>query len=276
MSLQMRHLTSLHQSWKIFFLTIRRSSYFLFRWLFSVVFWRFCELISLSFQFLNSSQEFFRSFSSSLCLIFIQSNEVLRSNNNIRWMSAFNHTNTIDSRSCDSKISLISFDQSSRHSTIFFAMLQMLHELLSLWLTFVRFKDDFEILLEDFLLTSKIFSDSSHDWELSFFRTQMTNSSCVTRSKNRTHIDRSAHQTNSIVSSSHKSSFSSTVINSFVDVYKLSANLCICESFRVFELDSSTRDVFSKLIILINRFLISEINKIESINWRQYKNIQIL
>ncbi len=124
----------------------------------------------------------------------------------------------------------------------------MLHELPSLWLAFVRFEDDFEILLEDLLLTSKIFFDLSHDWESSFFQTQMTNSSCVTRSRNRTHIDRFAHQTNSIVSSSHRSFLNSTVIDSFADVWALSADSCICESSRVFELDSWRRDVSSTLI----------------------------
>jgi hypothetical protein len=192
MSLRMRHLVSLHR-WKISFSSIRRRSHLLFRWLFSVVFWRFCVLISLSFWFENSFQEFFRSFSSFLRSIFIQSSEVLRSNNSIHWMSAFDHTSTIDSRSCDSRIFSISSDQSSRHSTICLAMLQMLHELLSLWLAFVRFEDDFGILLEDFLLTSKIFSDSFHDWESSLFQTQMTNSSFATNSKNRMRIDHSAH-----------------------------------------------------------------------------------
>jgi hypothetical protein len=164
-------------------------------------------------------------------------------------MSAFDHTSTIDSRFFDSRIFLILSDQSSRHLTIFLAMLQMLHELLFLWLAFVRFVNDFGILLKNLLLTSKICSDSSHDWESSFYQTQMTNSSCVTRSRNRTHIDRFAHQTNSVASSSHKSSFNSTIIDSSADVWALSASLYICESSRVFELDSSTRDVSSELII---------------------------
>ncbi len=164
-------------------------------------------------------------------------------------MNAFDHTSTIDSRSCDSRIFLISSDQSSRHSTIFLAMLQMLHEFSSLWLAFVRFEDDFEILLKNFLLTSKVYFDSSHDWESFFFQTQKTNSSCVTCSRNRTHIDRSAHQTNSIASSSHRSCLNSTVIDSFADVWALFADSCICESSRVFELDSWERDVSSTLII---------------------------
>jgi hypothetical protein len=163
-------------------------------------------------------------------------------------MNAFDHTSTIDSRSCDSRISLISSDQSFRHSTIFLAMLQMLHKLSSLWLTFVRFEDDFEILLKDLLLTTKVYFDSSHDWESSFFQTQITNSSCVTRSKNRTHIDRSAHQTNSVVSSLHRSFLSSAIIDSSADVWKLFTDSCICESSRVFELDSWERDVSSTLI----------------------------
>jgi hypothetical protein len=192
MFLRTRHLTSFHRRRKISFSTIRRSSHSLFRWFFSIVFWRFCELILLSFWFENSFQEFSRFFSSFLRSIFIQSNEVLRSDSNIHWMSAFCHISTIDSRVFDSRISLILFlDQLSRHSTIFLAKLQMLHELLSLWLTFVRFEDDFEILLEDFLLTSKIFFDSSRDWESSHYQTQMTNSSCATNWENRTHIDRS-------------------------------------------------------------------------------------
>jgi hypothetical protein len=134
-------------------------------------------------------------------------------------MSAFDHISTIDSRFFDSRVSLILFlDQSSRHSMIFLAMLQILYELFSLWLTFVRFVNDFEIFLKDLLLTSKIFFDSSHDWESSFFQTQMTNSSFATNSKNRMRIDHFAHQTNSIASFSYKSFFNSTIIDSFVDV----------------------------------------------------------
>jgi hypothetical protein len=108
MSLQMRHLVSLHR-WKISFSSIRRRNHLFFRWLFSVVFWRSCVLISLLFWFENSFQESFRSFSSFLRSIFIQSGEVLRSNSSIRWMSAFDHTSTIDSRFFDSRISLILF-----------------------------------------------------------------------------------------------------------------------------------------------------------------------
>jgi hypothetical protein len=119
---------------------------------------RFCELISLSFWFENSFQEYFRSFSLFLRSIFIQSNEVLRSNNNIRWMSAFDHISTINFRIFDSRVSLILFlDQSSSRLRFFLTKLQMLHELLSLWLMLARFEDDFGILLKDFLLTSKIF-----------------------------------------------------------------------------------------------------------------------
>ncbi len=154
---------------KDFFSLMHYSSHSSFRWFFSVVFWRFCELISLPFWFENSFQEFFRFFLSFLRSIFIQSNEVLRSNNNIRWMSAFDHINTIDSRSCDSRISLISFDQSSFSLKIFLAKLQMLHELFSLWLMFERFENDFEIFLKNLLLTSRICSDSFHDWESFFF-----------------------------------------------------------------------------------------------------------
>jgi hypothetical protein len=169
MSLRTRHLASFHR-WKISFSSIRRRNHLLFRWLFSIVFWRFCVLISLSFWFENSFQEFSRSFSLFLRSIFIQSSEVLWSNSSIHWMNAFCHISTIDSRIFDSRISLILFlDQLSRHLTIFLAMLQMLHELLSLWLTLESFVNDFEILLEDFLLTSRIFSDSSHDWESSFY-----------------------------------------------------------------------------------------------------------
>jgi hypothetical protein len=127
-------------------------------------------------------------------------------------------------------------------------MLQMLYVSLSLWLMLAWFVNDFEILLEYFLLTSKIFSDSSRDSELSFYQTQMTNSSCVMRSRNRTHIDLLVRQTNSIVSSSHKSSFSSTIIDSSADVWMLFADSYTCERSRVFECDSSKRDVFLKLI----------------------------
>jgi hypothetical protein len=133
-------------------------------------------------------------------------------------------------------------------------MLQMLHELLSLWLTFVRFVNDFEILLKNFLLTSKIFSDSSRDWESFFYQTQMTNSSFATNSENRMRIDRFAHQTNSIVLSSHKSFLNSIIIDSSVDVWMLVADFYICEQSRVFEFDSSTRDVFLKLIIFDESF----------------------
>ncbi len=127
------------------------------------------------------------------------------------------------SRSCcsrifDSRIFLIFFDQSSSHSKIFLAMLQMFHESLSLWLVLVRFVNDFGILLKDFLLTLKICSDSSRDWESLFYQTQMTNSSFATNSKNRMRINRSAHQTNSVVLSSHRFSFSSAIIDSFADV----------------------------------------------------------
>jgi hypothetical protein len=164
-------------------------------------------------------------------------------------MSAFDHISTIDSRSCDSRIFLILSDQSSSLLRIFLAKLQMLHALFFLWLMLAWFEDDFEILLKDFLLTSRICSDSFHDWESSFFQTQMTNSSCVARSRNRTHIDRFAHQTNTVVLSSHRSSFNSTVIDLFADVWKLFTDFCICKSSRVFELDSSKRDVSSTLII---------------------------
>jgi hypothetical protein len=58
MSLQMRHLMSLHR-WKISFSSIRRRSHLLFRWLFSVVFWRFCVLISLSFCFRSHKHDRF-------------------------------------------------------------------------------------------------------------------------------------------------------------------------------------------------------------------------
>jgi hypothetical protein len=132
---------------------------------------------------------------------------------------------------------------------VFSCKVEMLHVLLSLWLTFERFEDDFEILLEYFLLTSKIFFDSFRDLEMSLYQTQMTNSSCAANSKNRTHIDSSERQINSVVLSSHRSSFSSTVIDSIVDVWTLFANFYTCESSQVFEYDSSRRDVFSKLII---------------------------
>jgi hypothetical protein len=82
MSLQMRHLMSFHR-WKISFSWIRRRSHLFFWWFFSIVFWRFFVLISLSFWFENSFQEFFRFFSLFLRSIFIQLSEVLRSNNNI-------------------------------------------------------------------------------------------------------------------------------------------------------------------------------------------------
>jgi hypothetical protein len=130
----------------------------------------------------------------------------------------------------------------------------MLHESLSLWLMFVRFANDFEILLKNLLLTSKIFSDSSRDWESSFYQTQMTNSSCATNWENRTHIDRFERQINSVVLSSHRFSFNSTIINSFVDVWMLVAESYICEQSRVFEFDSSTRDVSLKLIIFDESF----------------------
>jgi hypothetical protein len=255
MSLRTRHLASLHRRRKISFSTIRHSNHSLFRWLFSIVFWRFCEFILLSFWFENSFQEFSRSFSSFLRSIFIQSNEILRSDSSIHWMSAFCHISTIDSWVFDSKVSLIFFlDQLSRYSTIFFAMLQMLHELFSLWLAFKRFVNDFEILLKDLLLTSKIFFDSSRDWESFFYQTQMTNSSCATNWENRTHIDRSERQTNSVVLSLHRSSLSSTIIDSFVDVWMLVADLYICEQSRVFEFDSSTRNVSLELIIFDESF----------------------
>jgi hypothetical protein len=109
MSLRTRHLASFHRRRKISFSTIRRSSHSLFRWLFSIVFWRFCELILLSFWFENSFQKFSRSFSSFLSSIFIQSSEILWSNNNIHWINAFCHINTIDSRIFDSRIFLILF-----------------------------------------------------------------------------------------------------------------------------------------------------------------------
>jgi hypothetical protein len=112
-----------------------------------------------------------------------------------------------------------------------------------------RFEDDFEILSEYFLLTSKIFSDLSRDSNSSFYQTQMTNSSCAANSENHTHIDSSQRQINSIVLSLHKSFFSSTVIDSTVDVWALFADFFTCESSRVFEYDSSRRDVSSKLII---------------------------
>jgi hypothetical protein len=109
MSLRTKHLASLHRQRKISFSTIRRSSHSIFRWFFSIVFWRFCELILLSFWFENSFQEFSRFFSLFLRSIFIQSNEVLRSNNNIHWMNAFCFISTINSRVFDSKVSLILF-----------------------------------------------------------------------------------------------------------------------------------------------------------------------
>ncbi len=170
-------------------------------------------------------------------------------------MNASSHINTIDSRIFDSKVSLILFfDQSSFHQKIFLAKLQMLHVLFCLWLTFVRFVNDFDILLKDFLLRLKICFDSSHDWESSFCRSQMTNSSFATNSKNRTHIDLSAHRTNSIASSSHRFSLNSTIIDSIADVWALSADLCIFESSRVFKLDSWRRDVSSMSIIFDESF----------------------
>jgi hypothetical protein len=84
MSLQKKHLASFHRNWKISFSLIHRSSHSSFRWFFSIVFWRFCKLISLSFWFENSFQEFSRFFSSFLRLILIHSSEILRSNNSIR------------------------------------------------------------------------------------------------------------------------------------------------------------------------------------------------
>jgi hypothetical protein len=125
---------------------------------------------------------------------------------------------------------------------------------LSLWLVFARFADDFKILLEYLLLTSKIFSDSSRDSEFSFYQTQMTNSSRVTRSRNRTHIDLFKRQTNSIVSFSHKSFLSSTIIDLFADVWVLFTDFYTCERSRVFEYDSSKRDIYLKLIIFDESF----------------------
>jgi hypothetical protein len=77
-------------------------------------------------------------------------------------------------------------------------------------------------------LTLKIFFDSSHDWESFFFQTQVINSLFATNSKNRMRIDRFAYQTNAVVSSSHKSFLSSAIIDSFADVWALSADSCIC------------------------------------------------
>jgi hypothetical protein len=82
----------------------------------------------------------------------------------------------------------------------------------------------------------------------------MINSSFTTSSKNRMRIDRSAHQINLIDLSSHKSSFNSTIIDSFVDVWMLVANLYTCEQSRVFKFNSSTRDVSLKLIIFDESF----------------------
>jgi acyl-CoA synthetase (AMP-forming)/AMP-acid ligase II len=118
-----------------------------------------------------------------------------------------------------------------------------------LWLVFQRFKDNFEIFLKYYLLTSKIFSDSSRDLELFFYQTQMTNSSCATYSENRTHIDFSVRQTNSIVLSSHKFFHNSTIIDLIFDDWTLFEDLCICESSRVFELDSLKQNAFLKLIV---------------------------
>jgi hypothetical protein len=226
---------------------------------FLIVFWRFCEHIWSQSSFVNLFREFFRLFSWFLRSIFIQLSEYSRSDKNNRWMSVSfriskNDHRTCDSRIFDSRISLILFDQSSSHLRFCSAMWQMLHVLLSLWLALKRFEDDFEILSEYFLLTLKIFSDSSRDSELFLYQTQMTNSSCAANSKNRTHIDFSERQINSIVLFSHKSSFNSTVIDSIVDVWALFTDSYTCESSRIFEYDSSKRDVSSKLIIFDESF----------------------
>jgi hypothetical protein len=82
----------------------------------------------------------------------------------------------------------------------------------------------------------------------------MINSLCATNWKNRTHIDFFRRQTNLIVLFSHKSSFNSTIIDLSVDVWMLVADFYICEQSRIFEFDSSTRDVFLKLIIFDKSF----------------------
>jgi hypothetical protein len=83
---------------------------------------------------------------------------------------------------------------------------------------------------------------------------QMTNSLCATNWENRTRIDRFERQTNSIVLSSHKLFLSSTIIDSFVDVWVLVANLYFDEQSWVFEFDSSTRNVSLRLIIFDKSF----------------------
>ncbi len=251
MSLQMRHL-----AW--FFSTlssIHRRSRSRFSSLFQVISWLFAWRIWLRFAFSNSSREFFRFFFWSLRSIFIQSSEFSRSDSNSLWKDVFYRICMIDfrnfdSRVFDSRIFLILFlDQCSSHSTFFLAMWRMLYASLFLWLMLVRFADDFEILLEDSWLRLTIFLDSFHDWRSSLYRSQMTNSSFATSSKNCVHSDLSERRTNSIVLFSHKSSFNSTIIDSFVDVWALFADFCICESSLAFEFDSWVRDVSLMLII---------------------------
>ncbi len=120
-----------------------------------------------------------------------------------------------------------------------------------------RFADDCEISSKDQIWMMMIFLAEFDNLILSFYRRQMSHQQFSTHSRNRTDIDLLEHQKYSVVSSSHTSSFNSTISDSIVDVWKHEVDSYIYVLFRAFWFDRS----------MLNVSWVQAISKISSLCW---------